>query len=122
MANDVKFTLEFPRGDSFVKGLNLKNKSTGEPIDTTFDEVYFTVKKYFSDPDFVFQKRMTSGGITSDGEGHYTLYINPEDTDGLPFGDYDCDFEFRIETNDDYKKTYFGKLKLTKETTHAGNE
>lgn len=117
MANDVKFTIEFPRGDSKQKGFNLK--LNGEPVETIFDEVYFTVKKYFSDAEFVFQKKKSEGGIVYDGEGHYTLYINPEDTNGLPFGDYDCDLEFVVDGD---KTTYFGKLKLGKETTHANNE
>ena len=117
MANDVKFTIEFPRGDSKMKGIKLTQND--EPLETEFDEVYFTVKKYFSDSDYVFQKRKTDGGITYDGEGHYTLYINPEDTNGLPFGDYDCDFEFVVEGD---KTTFFGKLKLSKEATHANNE
>ena len=117
MAQSKTFQIEFARGDSFQKGVVLKIGS--EPVTDTFEDVYFTVKKYHTDHDFVLQKRMTTGAITYDGDGHYTLYIDPEDTNELAFGDYDCDFEFRREG---YKRTFYGKFKLAKEVTHVYNE
>jgi len=112
--------LRFSRGDSYERGFVLKDKATQQVITDTFDEVYFTVKRNWRDADYQFQKRMTTGGITSDGDGHYTLYIQPEDTNNLAFGDYDCDFEFK--RNDGYKKTFPGRLTLDKEVTYQGNE
>ena len=112
--------IEFARGDSFEKGFLLKNKSTGQPITETYDEIYFTVKRNHAESDFVFQKRMTTGGIQSDGDGHYTLFILPEDTNGLTFGDYDCDIELRKAPS--YKRTFYGRLKLAREVTHYNNE
>ena len=112
-------TIEFARGDSYERGLTLRNKQTQQPITETYDEVYFTAKKLYTDKEARFQKRMTEGGIVNDGPGHYVLYIYPEDTDGLPFGEYDFDFEF---VKDRYKKTFSGTLTLLKETTHANNE
>ena len=109
--------IEFARGDSYQKGFVLKRD--GETVGEQFEDVYFTVKKYHSDHDYVFQKRMTTGGIVYNGDGHYTMYIDPEDTNLLAFGDYDCDIEFRKEG---YKKTFYGKLKLSKEVTHYYNE
>lgn len=111
--------IEFARGDSYEKGFVLKNKSTHEPITETWDEVYFTVKKNHNDTEFQFQKRMTDGGIVNDGNGHYTLFIRPEDTNDMAFGDYECDIELKKEH---YKRTFYGHLKLTKEVTHAINE
>ena len=112
--------IEFARGDSYDRGFIIRDQTTGEPITDTFDEVYFTVKKYHTDAEFLFQKRMTTGGISSDGGGHYTLFIDPVDTNGLAFGDYDCDIELRSGEN--YKRTFYGTLKLTKEVTHQNNE
>lgn len=112
--------IAFARGDSHERGFLLKNKTTGQPITTEFDEVYFTVKKFHTDDDFLFQKRMTTGGIQDDGNGHYTLYIMPDDTNGLAFGKYDCDIEFRKGTT--YKRTFPGTLYLLTETTHQINE
>ena len=109
--------IEFARGDSYQKGLLLKRN--GEPVTDTFEDIYFTVKKNYNEHDYIFQKRLSTGGIVYDGEGHYTMNIEPEDTNGLSFGDYDCDFEFRTEG---YKRTFYGKLKLTKEVTHFYNE
>lgn len=111
--------LEFPRGDSYEKGFIMKSRSTREPVTEVFDEIYFTVKTFASDEEFLFQKTLTGGGITSDGEGHYTLLIAPEDTDDLDFREYDVDFEFVKGT---FKRTFYGVLKLTKEVTHSNNE
>ena len=112
--------IEFARGDSYERGFVLKDKSTGRVITDTFDEVYMTVKKMWTDHEFCFQKRMTTGGIVYDGEGHYSLYIEPEDTNMLEFGEYDFDFEFKRDSG--YKRTFYGKLRLLKEVTHQNNE
>jgi len=111
------FNIEMARGDTLAKGFILAR--SGQPVPENFDDVFFTVKKYYSDHDFVLQKRMSTGGIVYDGEWHYTMFIDPEDTNNLAFGDYDCDFEFK---RDGYKKTFYGKFKLNKEVTHYYNE
>lgn len=111
--------IEFPRGDSYEKGFILKDKKTKQPIVDVFDEVYFTVKKTLYMDKYCFQKRMTDGGIVNDGNGHYTLFILPSDTDGMSFGDYICDVEF---VKGDCKKTFVGTLTLTTEVTYAGDE
>ena len=111
--------MEIPRGDSLEKGFVLKDKQSGEPITDVYDEIYFTVKSDAKERDYLFQKTMTAGGITDDGNGHYTLIIMPDDTNDLEFDTYDCDFEF---VKDEHKRTFYGKLKLTKEVTHYYNE
>lgn len=111
--------LKFARGDSYEKGFVLRNKSTKQPILTEFNEVYFTVKNHYDDDEYCFQKRMSDGNIVYDGQGHYTLFIYPEDTDGMAIGKYDCDIEFVKEY---YKRTFAGELELTKEVTHVSNE
>jgi len=116
----VKYVnITFARGDSYERGIVLKDRNTKQPILTAWDEVYFTVKKYHTDHDFKFQKRLSDGGIVYDGEGHYTLFILPEDTNRLAFGEYDIDFEF---VKGDFKRTFAGVMKLTKEVTHQYNE
>ena len=110
--------IEFARGDSYQLGFVATRN--GEPVTDEFDHVYFTVKKCYADHDFLFQKTVANGGIVYDGEGHYTLNIAPEDTNGMEFGDYDFDIEVR--NNDGYKRTFSGKLTLSKETTHWYNE
>ena len=112
--------IEFNRGDSYERGFILKNKATGATITTAWDEIYFTVKKYNTDTEFLIQKRLTSGGIVDDGNGHYTLFIEPADTDGMPFGAYVCDIE--VVEGDYYKKTFPGSFILNPEVTHVSNE
>lgn len=109
--------IEFARGDTYQKGFLLKQN--GAIVTDTFTDIYFTVKGNYEETDYVFQKKMSAGGISDDGNGHYTLYIEPSDTNGLSFGEYDCDFEF---VGEGYKKTFAGVLKLTKEVTHQANE
>lgn len=113
----MAFKIEFPRGDSYTRGFVMKRNESAVTI--PFDEIYFTVKKIYTDKSFVFQKKLTEGGIVSDGEGHYTLFIEPDDTNRLDFAEFDCDFEFILGEE---KKTFVGKMKLTKEVTYASNE
>lgn len=111
--------ISFARGDSFQKGFQLRDQSTQDPITQEFDEIYFTMKKNYSRSDFVLQKTLSGGGIVADGSGHYTLTLLPEDTDSLPFGEYDFDIEL---DRGDFVRTFFGTITLTKETTHATNK
>ena len=117
MATQLK--IEFARGDSYARALVLKQD--GQAVTDTFDEIYFTVKRSYEEKKVLFQKRMSTGGIVTNGSGYYTLYINPEDTDGMDFGDYDFDFEF-VKNDGGYKRTFPGKLRLAKEVTYASNE
>ena len=112
-------TIEFARGDSYAVGFQLREKGSGTAIDEEFDEIYFTVKRVYTDKEYKLQKTLTGGGIISDGEGHYTLKFLPEDTATMPFGRYDIDLEF---DRGDFVKTFAGELNLTKETTHSTNK
>ena len=113
----MKFS--FARGDSYVHGFVLKNGSTGEPFIEQWDDIYFTVKRQHSERNYKFQKRLSENGIVDDGDGHFTIHIDPADTDGLAFGTYDVDIEIK---KGDYKHTFFGQLELTPEVTHVYNE
>ena len=110
------YKIEFPRGDTYEKGFILKRGDT--QITDQPDEVYFTVKNNYEEKNSLIQKTITNGGIVFNN-GHYTLKINPDDTDGRKYGDYVFDFEFIFSGA---KTTFCGKLKLTNEVTFAGNE
>ena len=110
------YKIEFPRGDSYHKGFILKQGDV--QIGDQPDEVYFTVKNNYEERSYLFQKKLSTGGITFDN-GHYVLYIDPQDTDGRKYGDYVFDFEFIF---DGKKSTFCGKLKLTNEVTFVTNE
>lgn len=109
-----------PRGDRTSKKIAIRESATGEITDIEFDDIYFTVKRVFLAEEFKFQKRMSAGTIVKDEEGYYHFTILPEDTNDLPFGDYDFDIE--IVKNGAIKHTTVGVLTLTKEVTYASNE
>lgn len=110
----------FPRGDRVSKKIAIREKATGELTDIEFDDIYFTVKRKYLNQEYNFQKRLSTGGIVKDAEGYYHLVFLPEDTDGLPFGEYDFDIE--LVKDGAIKQTTVGILTLTKEVTYATNE
>lgn len=118
MACDCTLYIDMARGDihSFSFGVYID----GEPFNEEMDDVYFTVKDSHYSHDFLFQKKTRDGSLVSDGTGGYTITIQPEDTDGLDFGDYAFDIE--IIKLPGIKKTFYGILHLGNEVTHRNNE
>ena len=111
------------RGDLEVRTFQIRSPSAGggtEPYTEQLDEIYMTVKRNENDKNFLFQKRLSDGGIISKGDGEYEFTIQPEDTDGLAYGSYGFDVE--LVKNGAVKKTFCGELVLTKEYTHRANE
>jgi len=111
--------IRMARGDMETRQFLLKN-SSGQTYSTAPDEIYFTVKKTADDKDFIFQKRLSSGGITLIETGKYQFVIEPEDTNQMKYGEYVFDIE--IVKDGLLKKTFCGKLILEKEVTHYYNE
>lgn len=109
-----------PRGDRTSKKIAIRERATGDITNIEFDDIFFTVKRAYLNQEFKFQKRYSTGQITKDSEGYYHFTILPEDTDGLPFGDYDFDIE--LLKNGAIKHTTVGVLSLTREVTYAVNE
>lgn len=118
--NPTMLKIVLPRGDRTSKKIAIREKATGDITDIEFDDIYFTVKRKYFNQDFVLQKRYSTGEITKDDDGYYRFTIYPEDTDGLPFGDYEFDIE--IVRNGSIKHTTVGLFSLTKEVTYATNE
>lgn len=109
--------IEMTRGDTCP--LRFKRlDANGNVITTVAEKVYFTVKKAFTDKFLIFQK--TLADMTFDNEGIYHFVINPEDTNGLSYGNYYWDVEVITGT---YKQTISkGVLRLTDEATWEFNE
>lgn len=63
-------------------------------------EIYFTVKKMWTDTEFVIQKSLAD--MTFDQQGYYHFTIAPEDTEGLAYGKYVWDFT-AVEDNETYR-------------------
>jgi hypothetical protein len=114
----LKITL--PRGDRTSKKIAIREQGSSELTDIVFDDIYFTVKRVYLAEEFKFQKRMSAGEIVKGEDGYYRFTILPEDTDGLPFGEYDFDIE--VVKDGRIKHTTVGTLTLTKEVTYAVNE
>lgn len=118
MANGT-LSISMPRGDMRMISFSVTNES-GETPEVDITDIFFTVKKTFSDKSFLFQKRLSSGDIEkSDEDDVYFFTIEPEDTDDLKFGDYVFDIEL---VGPELKDTTTGVLSLTYESTHAANE
>jgi hypothetical protein len=111
--------ISIPRGDIRNFKIAIKDPS-GDLTGLTFDDIYFTVKRGYLNQEFKFQKRLSDGTITKNEEGYYLFSILPNDTNNLPFGDYDFDIE--IVKDDAIKQTTVGVLTLTKEVTYQSNE
>lgn len=87
------------------RGTSLKLKTqrldaNGDPILIEADEVYFTVKKRWTDVNPVFQKSLAD--MEFDEEGYYHFEIMPTDTENAPYGRYVWDFTI-VENNDTYR-------------------
>lgn len=109
-----------PRGDIREITFSVKGND-GELYPLQFDDIYFTVKHDFYERNYIFQKRLSTGQIETDGEGNYWFVIKPEDTNGIRFGKYVFDIEL-VLLSEDIKQTTTGELVLTYEATHSANE
>lgn len=114
--------ISMPRGDIRIIEFSVSSGENQEDIN--FTEIYFTVKKKYTDVDFVIQKRLSTGGITKTAPHTYQIRIEPNDTNNLPINKigewYDFDIELVFE--DLIKETRCGEFVLTKEVTYAANE
>lgn len=111
--------IEMYRGDRETRFFEVQAPD-GEPFTEELDEIYFTVKKRAIDKKPLLQKRLSDGGICLVEDGLYELVIEPEDTDGLSFGEYVFDIELVIDGA--LKKTFAGSFRLLEEVTYACNE
>lgn len=69
----------------------IRKNSNGEPITTRPQELFFSVKESFESAEYLFQKKMTTGDITTNGEGEWQISVLPSDTEKLLPGKYVCD-------------------------------
>lgn len=72
----------------------------GQPILTKAEEIYFIVKKRWTDKIALITKDLSN--MTFDSEGYYHFTIYPSDTENLDYGQYVWDFT-AIEANDTYR-------------------
>ncbi|MBP5423957.1 MAG: hypothetical protein J6Y78_16110 [Paludibacteraceae bacterium] len=114
--------ISMPRGDIHYIDFTVTAEEEFSNIDYT--EIYFTVKRKYTDQQYLFQKRLSTGGITKIENNTYRIKINPEDTNDLAINKsgewYDCDIE--VEYENVIKSTTVGEFVLTREVTYSSNE
>ena len=91
------------RGD--LKTVTFNVGLDGETVTDPMDYVYFSVKKAYTDPACLIQKKLSDGGIL---------------WEQLPFGRYVCDIQ--VEKAPGIKYTFKGAFELEPEVTHRENE
>lgn len=108
--------LNIRRGDT--KGFYFQRKMDGKPITEQAEKIYFSVKENDEVDDVIFQK--TIDNMEFDDDSVYHFVVNPEDTDGIDYGDYVYDLEVVIGN---YKKTIsIGTFEIESEVTFPRNE
>jgi hypothetical protein len=92
-------TIGINRGTSL--GLKAQRlDADNEPILTQAEEIYFIVKKRWTDKTALITKSLSD--MTFDEEGFYHFKINPQDTENLPYGKYVWDFT-AVDSNNTYR-------------------
>lgn len=71
-----------------------------EPILTKAEEIYFIVKKRWTDKTALIKKDLSD--MTFDEEGYYHFTITPTDTENLEYGQYVWDFT-AVDANETYR-------------------
>lgn len=93
-------TIKINRGTSLRLKAQRKDPS-GNPILAKAEEIYFIVKKRWTDKTALITKDLSD--MTFDEEGYYHFDIAPTDTENLPYGKYVWDFT-TIEDDDSYRQ------------------
>ena len=114
--------ISMPRGDiRSIRFQVFSNLETEEICDVDFTEIYMTVKADVYAQDYLFQKRLSTGGIEKLGIGDYRVKLEKADTDPLDFNKtYPFDIELIYEN--EINQTELGELEITPEVTCKWNE
>ena len=113
-----EFDFEFPRGDTTPVSFELTD-SSGNELDFSSAEVYFTMKKSYATQNYVLQKKKSTGDITFEGNKG-TLVLEHNDTAELKYGNYVYDIQ--IKSGSYVKTLALGTITLTNESTWKANE
>lgn len=121
LGGDWMLSIIMPRGDIRLIRFQVNDPQTRERSQVDFDEIYMTVKENVYERNYIFQKRISNGGIEKLGVGDYQIRLDASDTDPLDFNKiYPFDIELVYE--DEIKQTEYGELKITPEVTCEWNE
>lgn len=109
------------RGDSYLLTFALLDKA-GNPYELTpLDKCYFTVKRKYSDVEYVLQRRLGEGISYNTETQLYEIRLTPSCTCDIDCGGYVYDIKVKIA--DEIAKTLVkGVLVLDSNVTHKVNE
>ena len=93
-------TLSLNRGTTFRLKAQRKD-AEGQPILSIPQELYFIVKKSWTDKTALITKDLND--MVFDEEGYYHFTITPEETENLPYGKYVWDFT-PVDNNNFYRQ------------------
>lgn len=105
-------TLKQTRGDTVSYTFQRKDTS-GNPIVSRPEAIFFTVKNTFNTPKIVIQKNIRQMAMNASGVWRFT--IENADTEGLPYGIYV--FDLQVTENGAVTTIAKGKFELTQEAT-----
>ena len=115
----VKVGAIYIGGQNDTAGYTFKRiDADGNPITTTPDALYFTLKKAYTDQTALLQKKI--GDMTMDSDGTWSFTIQAGETDSLAFGNYVYDIQ--VNDNDAVTTIAKGAFTLTPEATWQSNE
>lgn len=120
MAKTIDY--EFTRGDTtLLKKFRIKDKN-GEVLNLTSNEqLYFTLKTDANSKNVILQKTIGNGIEFKDG--YYHIIMETNDTNELPYADYQYDIELKSIYPKEIVKTIInGTITLTDEITWKGDE
>lgn len=111
---------EIIRGDTSIVGpFQIRDANENVlKLDST-DEMYFTIKKSYTNNDYILQKKLSTDEIKYKN-GVYYVILEHNDTAELDYGTYVYDFE--IISEELVKTILMGTITLTNEVTHKSNE
>lgn len=118
MIKILKEPAEFVRGDTFIMGLPIKYDD-GKVVELDdIKTLIFTCRKTYEKTSKVLITKNKEDFEFDDDV--YWITIKPEDTEQLPYGDYQFDIEATLK--DGYRQTFKSSLKLTGECTMHGDD
>ena len=97
--------IQLTRGDTFRATLDITDSEGNTFNPSSGDVIRFAMKKQYSDDDPLIKKIIQNG----------LLQLDPQDTSGLPFGDYVYDIEITYANGDVDTFIERCRLKLTEE-------
>lgn len=114
-------TLQLIRGDTYELAFTIQTENGVNYVLEAEDSVYFTVKKYDFDKEFIIQKTYGNGISYDEKAGEYVISLTSDDTDIL-CGTNKFDIKVIIRNSNVEKTLIIGSIVAINNVTHKENE